>query len=122
MLVICPTCGSEVASVDLPDEVEVADVMDRTGIRGRLQGVMFLMLWRANGRTVCHESIMDITERVTQIPRHQEGVRSIKKKLAREVLDLPIEIAPVRGLGYRMICHQLGWDWRNLPVRHQRST
>lgn len=121
MQATCPTCGSEVAVSALPDEVEVADVMDRTGIRGRLQGVMFLMLWRANGRIVAYESIMDLTERLTHIPRQIEGVRSIKKKLAREIRALPVEIIAVSGLGYRMICHQTGWNWRNLPVRHERK-
>lgn len=113
---VCPCCGSVVDRSALPDEVELAEAMDRLRIDKRTTALLFLILWRAGGRTLTHDTIMDQVDRLNGRETTESGLRTAKKHLAKAVADYPVQIKSRWGIGYRMIRQDPSWDWRDLPI------
>lgn len=111
---VCPCCGSVVAARDLPDEVEVAEAMDRLRLTMRSLGVLFLSLWNAGGRTVPRQTLLDLMDRFGG-EATDAGLRTAKKRLGQALAGHPLKIVPLYGVGYRMT-RPAGWHWRDLPL------
>lgn len=114
---VCPTCGSVVGSGQLPDQEEITEVIARLDVTVA-QAVLFLMLWRARGRVVTYDAFLDLQQSVSgREGSNYRAVASTKKKLARQIEGLPVEIKSVYGLGYRLRKLDQNWDWRQEAYR-----
>lgn len=113
---VCTCCGSTVPAETLADEEEVSEVMDRLGIR-RAPAILFLILWKANGRTVTYDTLMDTQERLCGNESVSVGgIRTAKKHLWKVIRHYPVEILPSYGVGYRLKLTDRNWNWRDVPL------
>ncbi len=113
---VCPTCGSVVEKSQTLAQTEVAELVDHIALQ-RQEAVLFLALWNAAGRTMTKSSLMDAVEMARQgSSMTEEALRSTVKRLNRSLRGLPVSIAAISGIGYRMHRHDANWDWRHLPL------
>jgi len=114
---VCPCCGSVVPADRLPDLVELVEVIDRLDIWPST-AVMFLALWRANGRSVTHDMFSDYSVHFRRPVLSEQSITSAKKHLQMAIRDrkLPLKIETITGFGYRMKRLDPTWNWRDLPL------
>lgn len=114
---VCPCCGSVVPADRLPDLVELVEVIDRLDLKPA-RAIMFLALWRANGRSVTHDMISDYAVHFQRPVLSGDAIRSTKRDLAALIKrrDFPLHIEAVYGIGYRMKRLDPAWDWRKIPL------
>lgn len=114
---VCPTCGSVVATGQLPDQEEITEVIARLDVTVA-QAVLFLMLWRARGRVVTYDAFLDLKQSVSgREGSNYRAVATTKKHLTQKIKCLPVEIKSVYGLGYRLRKLDQNWDWRQEAYR-----
>jgi DNA-binding response OmpR family regulator len=113
---VCPCCGSVVDQNQLADDVELADVVDRLGLQ-RQPAILFLMLFKAAGRTLTKDTLIDAVEaaRPDQF-LSSYALRSTIVRINARLKGLPVKVTAVCGIGYRMDRHNAMWDWRDLPI------
>lgn len=113
---VCPTCGSSVERQTLSDHEEISEAMVRLGLR-RSAAILFLMLWRSNGRIVTYQAFLDLQNAlIGRDCGHYRAVASIKKRLKKALKDYPVEIKSAYGLGYHLKKLDPDWDWRNETI------
>jgi DNA-binding response OmpR family regulator len=113
---VCPCCGSVVDQNQLTDEIELADVVDRLGLQ-RQPAILFLMLFKAAGRTLTKTTLVDLVEVVKpdQLLSDQ-ALRSSVVRINKRLAGRPLRVTPVSGIGYRMDRKDPTWHWRDLPI------
>lgn len=107
MTSICPTCGQETRH--LPDEQSFAAACDVLGLT-KACAIFFVILWRANGRTVTYDTFHDVLGRL--MGRDDTSLPAIKKRTAKALRGKPVQIESVYGLGYRMRRLDPAWSWQ----------
>lgn len=113
---VCPCCGSVVDQDQLTDEIEMADVVDRLGLQ-RQPAILFLMLFKASGRTLTKTTLIDLVETVRPDQLLSDyALRSSVVRINKRLEGLPLHVTAVSGIGYRMDRQDPAWDWRSLPV------
>lgn len=113
---VCPCCGSVVDKNQLTDEIEVAEVVDHLGLQ-RQPAILFLMLFRAAGRTLTKDTLSDMLE--ASKPDHyltRDALTSTVRRINARLQGLPVKVTAVCGIGYRMDRQDTKWHWRDLPL------
>jgi DNA-binding response OmpR family regulator len=116
---VCPCCGSVVASDAMMDGVMIAEVVDRVGLV-RQTAIIFMILWRAQGRTLTRTTIMDCMEQVMRgVEVSETMLNKAVSRLNREMKAAghPVSVRPIYGIGYRIEVSAALWSWRTLPIR-----
>lgn len=96
---------------------EICDAIDATWhVSPRFEpqvASLFIVLWRARGRTVTHGFIREAVWNMRAEEPTDAGIRTACKKLRETIraAGWPIEVSTVRGLGWRLDAPR-DWDWR----------
>jgi len=111
----CPVCDSEIRDGQLPNDVEVADLVQRIPMR-QAEARVFLALWDAKGRVLTKSVLLDLFEAWRYEPS-DTALSTTLKRLRQTIKDraLPLNLKVIPSIGW-LLQRPSDWHWRDLKT------